>query len=349
MVDPRQAIQPAGLAALGIAQATPGSSSQSNFNLVGGDIVAEVDAGSITFSVVSPNGDDPNVQNPVFISTVDDDGTKETISHTDVLSITIPAGAEFGHVANQAMRLYILGIKVTGTSMQLGLKNCAGSPSLNEEYTVSSFAELNTNSDAADRMYAVGHPVQEAFRIIGYAEWDRNTMPTPGTWVAPDRIRLFAAWSPAPGEVIYQDDRVLTSVITSTNLIPFDDTIPIDTEGVKILEFTNPALAFFATDQDYIQVEATVNLSHSVASEVVVGFQPHGGSSFVAVGWGNVPAADALAQVSVGWRGINWLDKPLAVFAGAVQAGTLTINGVAGARKFGGVLRSFVRATVVRG
>lgn len=131
-----------------------------------------------------------------------------------------------------------------------------------------------------------------------------------------------------------------TAVATGTTAIPWDDTIPQNTEGTEVL---TAAITPNATT-NLLRIDVTVVLSHST-----------GASNALTAALFQDTTADALAAASVEAPGggematINFTHYMTAgttsattfkVRAGGNSAGTTTFNGTGGSRKLGGVCTS---------
>ena len=133
------------------------------------------------------------------------------------------------------------------------------------------------------------------------------------------------------------------AVATGTTLIPYDDTIPQNTEGNEYM-----TLAITPTDANnvlFIQVDCIV--SHSVASNLTVAmFQDTTANALVAASQYQATAT-APMTITFNHRLVagTTSSTTFKVRAGGQSAGTMTFNGSAGARVFGGVLASSISIT----
>lgn len=132
------------------------------------------------------------------------------------------------------------------------------------------------------------------------------------------------------------------AVATGTTTIPFDDTIPQSTEGTEFLTATITP----TSSTSRLVIEAVVHLSSNTAARYLIAalFQDSGANALA--------AASSYAETVSGPRQVVLLHEMAAgttsattfrVRAGADSAATVTLNGVAGARRFGGITVSSLR------
>lgn len=139
----------------------------------------------------------------------------------------------------------------------------------------------------------------------------------------------------------------LATVTTTASIIPFDDTIPQNTEGLEIIQAT--ITPKFATSTLLIEAEFTGTVNGGVVVSAAV-FQDSTADALFAAG----------QFMATGETGVLRFSRTLA--AGTVNATTfklrvgqtsglvtLTINGINGARRYGGVLVSSLRITEIKG
>lgn len=145
------------------------------------------------------------------------------------------------------------------------------------------------------------------------------------------------------GMVVQVSSVVYTNVATGTTLMPYDDTIPQNTEGDEYM-----SLAFTpksATNILVIQVNAYV--SHSAITNLsVVLFQDTTANGLATAGF--VPSA------STYWQNVPLTHRMVAgttssttfkVRVGGSNAGTTTFNGTGGARRMGAISKSGIVIT----
>lgn len=144
-------------------------------------------------------------------------------------------------------------------------------------------------------------------------------------------------------QVVYAESSALA---TGTTLIPYDDTIPQQTEGDQYL-----TASITPTDAaSLLKIDVTFNGSHSAAAD------------FLSVALFRDAGADAIAAVcersdTAGGKVMSFTKRVTAgstsattfkVRAGGNSAGTTSFNGNGGARRFGGVAASSITVTEIK-
>jgi hypothetical protein len=131
------------------------------------------------------------------------------------------------------------------------------------------------------------------------------------------------------------------AVATGTTSIPFDDTIPQNTEGDQYMSLSITPKS--ATNK--LVIEVVFNYSHTTVDVITAAlFQDTAVNALAAAGvWGpatsNLPAQITLRHVMTSGTTSATTFK---VRAGPNSSGTLTFNGVSGARKMGGAMASSI-------
>jgi len=135
------------------------------------------------------------------------------------------------------------------------------------------------------------------------------------------------------------------AVATTTTLIPFDDTIPQNTEGAQFM-----SLAITPTSAtNKLKIEVVIQLSNSVANWYVAAlFQDSTANALAAI-----TAHSNLAGGGVALTFTHYMTSgttsatTFKVRAGCHFAGTTTFNGNSSARIFGGVMASSITITEI--
>jgi len=147
------------------------------------------------------------------------------------------------------------------------------------------------------------------------------------------------------GGQIMQISNVLSrSVATGTTAIPFDDSIPQKTEGTEVM-----ALAFTprsATSKLKIEVVAVVDSSGDDKMTVAL-FQDDTAGALAAVGSANNPNdMETLSFIHYMTSGTT-SETTFKVHIGDAAGGTVTFNGAASGRIYGGVSASSITITEI--
>ncbi|MFG1330216.1 DUF2793 domain-containing protein [Xanthobacter autotrophicus] len=148
------------------------------------------------------------------------------------------------------------------------------------------------------------------------------------------------------GNVVQVVNASTTAVATTTALIPYDDTIPQITEGAEVLTATiTPKSA-----TNVLRIDVSLQLSPSVQSSVIVALFKGSGADALAAGI-DLAGAGSNTQVVISCFMVagSTSAQTFRVRMGMVSAGTLTLNGLSAARRFGGVSASTISIVEING
>ena len=133
------------------------------------------------------------------------------------------------------------------------------------------------------------------------------------------------------------------AVATGTTTIPFDDTIPQNTEGT---EFLSVAITPSSTS-NLLLIQVVMNYSYSIANTVTMAlFQDTTANALAASSeYGSTATGMINSGLTHYMTAGTTSSTTFKVRAGGETAGTLTVNGFSGARKLGGVMISSITVT----
>lgn len=334
-----------------VATAAAGGTGTNSFadGLVNGTIVASVAASALTVAIKTLAGADPSSGDPVHLFTrsataANGDYTDTAIS--SALSLTISSGSTMGATNGVAFRLWLVAFLDSGT-VRLGLVNLWDSAgltlmSLDETGTASSTAEGGAGAaDSAQVIYTGTAVTSKVYRILGYLEWSSG-LATAGTWAsAPSKVQLLGPGVKRPGDVVQVAYTKTGAVATTTTTLPWDDTIPQNTEGA---EFMNRAITPRSA-ANLLEISAQLHLANSAPNRIAAAlFQDSTASAIATMGVAN-DSAGFERTLALFWTMLagTTSSTTFKVRAGAVGAGTTTFNGQASARLYGGTLNSYMR------
>lgn len=138
-----------------------------------------------------------------------------------------------------------------------------------------------------------------------------------------------------------------SNLVTGTSSIPMDDSVPQQTEGVEVLTVSITP----KSSTSYLLVEATSFAAHSTNSDITFALFRDTTSGAIAATMGTPSASDKcqeghlVARVSSG----SIASTTFKLRIGSNGAGTLSVNGRAGARLFGGVAATTITITEIPG
>jgi hypothetical protein len=295
-------------------------------------------ANQLKIEVKTASGNDPSASDPIDVAFINTLGAYSSSAITAALSLTIPNGNTLGTVSNLPARVWVLLFNDSGTLRLAVTRRFDGSviyPLVDFGWaTATSEADVGAgNMDSAGIIYASTAVLSSPYRVIGYFQLGSSF--TAGQWdFALGNKVLAGSGTPMPGDVLQTKTRIDKTVTTGTTTIPFDDTIPQSTEGVEVVNATG------VSPQDTVnaaELEISANVAYSVAANLTLSVFSDATPNALASSFGYVPAADAPLDMylkhikSIESGSFSWR-------IGGSTAGTLTVNGVAGARKLGATL-----------
>lgn len=150
-------------------------------------------------------------------------------------------------------------------------------------------------------------------------------------------VTITAAGGGGGGGVLTSVDITSSGAVdTTTSAIPYDDTIPQTSEGKAISAFSGFSFTGEAAGTVMI-VEMDLLVSSSAATDTIIGaIFTDASADATGVGAVSTTAAGQLAQIHVvAYTPIGTSTLAFSFRYGTSNSGTVTLNGVAGARKFG--------------
>jgi hypothetical protein len=147
------------------------------------------------------------------------------------------------------------------------------------------------------------------------------------------------------GAVVQVVNTETGAVATGTTVIPFDDTIPQNTEGDQYM-----SLAITPTDAgNILLIDVVVQLSHSVAAwDAAALFQDSTANALAAiVAYQDLAGAGMTLHFRHKMTAGTTSATTFKVRAGGQAAGTTTFNGQAAGRIYGGVMASSITITEI--
>ncbi len=153
---------------------------------------------------------------------------------------------------------------------------------------------------------------------------------------------------PLSGTIIQITNTQTGAVATGTTTIPFDDTIPQNTEGDQYMTLAITP----SNSNNKLLIQVVINLSNSASPNyqlVAALFQDSTAGALAAVGTQAI-VATGIQQLSFLYYMTAGTTSPTTfkVRAGASTAGTTTFNGQSGGRQLGGVISSSITITEIK-
>jgi hypothetical protein len=317
------------------------------FPIPNGALVATVSAGALTVAVKTAAGNDPSPNDPLYCAIPSaSSGGVDSFIITSALTLTVPNGATLGigAVVSIPFALWLGAVNDSGVvKLVVGFRsiistNLYGSfLSLWDGQLIAALALGGGGDNSGSAWHAATTILTPSpVRVVGRLEFNSGLV-TPGVWdVVP--VAKQTSSGVVPGRIL-QEFSIQDSIVnTTTVLIPWDNTIPQKTEGAAwaASNLTPQSAA------NWFEFDILLNAAHSVAGEVIVSVFRDAGASAIGCAAAYVPAADEPVQVKLKFRNLA-ASLSIALFNiryGPAVAGTMTVNGAAGAGKLNGTLYS---------
>ena len=306
-------------------------------------ITATRNLGAETFHLKTAAGADPSPSDPVRVAFANATGGFDVLEVTAALSFTFSAGSTDGAISEVPFRTWLVLFNDAGT-VRMGAVKCAladGVRGLLDNTLDSSTAEGGTGTaDSSGVIYTGTAVTSKTLRILGYLEY---TLTTAGTWdTAPSFVKLHSLGDKLPGDdvqFVRAEDGAFNS--GGTTLLPVDNTIPQNTEGVAWpteVTITPRSAANWLSVKAQLNVENTANNNMST-----VMFRDSGADAIASVTYNNLTAGARMefpiTQLVLAGSVSATTFK---LRAGGSVAGTTRFNAIGGAAAHGGVLASFI-------
>lgn len=333
-------------------------------------ITMSVAASALTIAVKDRAGADPTSSAPSspvsvpFRNVTVATGDYSVLNVTAASSLVISSGSTMGTRANVPFRLWIVAFNDGGT-WRIGAINCvtsaagAGAGSdVSRIYPLAAWGIASSTAeggsggaDSAQVIYTGTAVTSKAFVVLGYATWESG-LGTAGTWSAgPTRIQLFGPGVPLPGQLLQVQRTESAAVATGTTTVPDDDTIPQNTEGDQYLsQAITPTSA-----ANVLRIFGGINALSSTAAGAAACqslYQDSTANALVSVGSGSLTDANGqitLPHIEKLILAATGSSTTFKVRAGTGSAGTNTINGRSGSRKYGGVSSTLLEVSEIMG
>lgn len=328
---------------------------RAGFPLIGEDswlynasLAVSVAANALTVALKTKAGADPSATDPVYIgfrNATLTTGDYTVLKIVAAASLVVSSGSTLGTVSTQAHRIYIVGVNDGGT-LRLGVWNPWHNTNkvllgIDDSRLYSSTAEGGAGAaDSAQVLYTGAAVTSKPVCILGYFE---STQTTAGTWAAEDsKVQVMEPGIKKTGDIVQTKHTFTGAVATGTTVMPLDDTIPQNTEGDEYMTLAVTPTSLI----NLLKLDVQASLTSTVDSSTV---------SFALFQDSTAGALAAVAQRIAGSGGIfpqTIMHTMLAgtesattfkMRAGPSVAATVTFNGTAGGRIFGGVMQSYMR------
>lgn len=300
-----------------------------------------VGASAMTVALKSAAGADGSAVAPVsmlFRSATLSSAAINVRQVTAALSMVVSSGSTLGMTNATDKWLYVYAMDNSGTvELAISAKNYG------KHFIGTSVAEGGAGAaDSATAIYSTTARTSVPMRLLAAV---RSNQTTAGTWAAVPVESVTAegdAWLNGR-RMVQRDTATRTTVGTGTTLIPSDDTIPQITEGDEYL-----TLAFTPTNAaSTLKVSASCTAAHTVAgASLAMCLFQDAVANALDVGWATVPVVSYCVPLDIDFEMVAGTTSTITfrIRLGADTAGTTTLNGASGTRRYGGA--SVLRITI---
>lgn len=323
------------------------------FSMFNGTLVPNVNTNALTVSIKTAAGNDPSAADPVLVvfrNGAAGTGDYSVLTLTAATSITLSSGSTIGTTASTAFRGWVVGFNDANT-FRMGIVNClsgVGVMALRDDVLASSTAEGGAGAaDSAQVIYTGTAVAGKPMRVLGYFEYSAG-LGTAGAYnVVPTKMQLFGPGINLPGEIVQVARKQDSAVTTGSTLLPYDDTIPQNTEGFALPNLDTTLTPTSAAN--LLEIDFGTALSSSALNNVSAAIFRDATANALAAVESNNASADYPLQL----HGLHSLlsgavaSTTFKLRVGGASAATITVNGQVSARKFGGVFNSYMKVTEV--
>lgn len=327
--------------------ATKGYVDGTNINpLNNGSLHATVVGNALTFWLKTAGGAAPSATDPVrvtFRNTTDADGTLVTRTVTAAIVLTFSSGSTMGMTSAVAGRIWV-GLIDNAGSVEICAWNPYNTSSQNslKAFTpntdVTTTAEGSGTATSAHVLYSTNARSAVPFVLLGYIE---ITEASAGVWAtAPTVIQTYRDGMRKTGDILQAPYMPVTAMSTGTTTIPYDDTIPQNTEGDQYISLAMTPVSAV----NVLRFRGALYGAHTSGAHFVAALFQDSTANALAIGTHYTVTAAAEIEIPVTHRMLagTTSSTTFKIRAGSDAAGTFTLNGAGGARKYGGVLTSFL-------
>lgn len=348
--------QLAGITAQSMTASSLGTNAPINCGLT-----ASVSGGALTINLTDGAAGTPSATSPVDIvfrdatSSLTTVGTPVLRQVSSATSVAVPSGATFGVTLNGTpFRGWVVAIDNSG-SVELGVVVCTAliagactiSGAINNEGALIGATAISSGSATPGVIYATTGVSSKAFRIIGYFEYAAGLASAGVYSIAPTTLKLFGPGDKKPGDIVGKVGNYSGAVATGTTNLPNDDTIPQNTEGDQYMtQAITPTSTVNLLEVNHL---GNYYVGGAGGSYLGVALFRDSGANAIAAEYSAITTTIAY-QMMLGTMVQSSAPGVATTFnirAGSTGGSTTTFNGALAARKFGGVMSSYLTVTEI--
>ncbi len=314
---------------------------------VNASITASVGASALTIALKGADGNDPSSTNTVllpFRSATAGTGSLTVRSVTAATSLVISSGSTLASANSTALSVWVVAFDDAGT-IRLGAINCLSGTSiaaLSTNALASSTAEGGAGAaDSAHVFYTGTAVTTKPYVVLGRLIWNTG-LATAGTWnAAPDIIVNYAPGVALPGQSIQTQRTVDSGAATGSTALPFDNTVPQNTEGVQFMtQAVTPTVA-----ANLLRIRFLGSFGSSGNVEMTAALFQDSTAGALATAYGPMDGTNSYAQVKLEYhmRAGTTSSTTMKIRANQNGASAVYFNGTnAGGSLFGATLASYI-------
>lgn len=309
-------------------------------------ITADRAAWAETIALKTKAGTDPSATDPVYIgfrNVTAGTGDRTYLTITAAESVVIPSTATMWASNSVPFRLRLVGINDWWT-FRLGIVNTqttTGIMALDDDLLLSS-TTIGTGSDSAWVIYSDSGVTTKAIRLLGYLDYTLATAGTRDT--APSKIQLFWPWVKKPWDIVQIRSTSYTNADSTSTAIPYDNTIPQNTEGK---EFMSQAITPTSAANTLSIAIQLVSANTGSQNQIIALFQDSTANALSATSQTSVSTGNQMQHYMSYSMKANTTSATTFKVRWGSPAWTFTFNGSAWAQRFGGVCTSSITVTEI--
>lgn len=288
---------------------------------------------------------DPSATDPIYIgfrNVTAGTGDWTYLAITAAESVVIPSTATMWATSAVPFRLRLVGINDWWT-FRLGIVNTQTTTgmALDDDLLLSS-TTIDTSSDSAWVIYSDSGVTTKAIRLLGYLDYTLATAGTRDT--APSKIQLFWPWVKKPWDTVQYVLSTSTAVATGTTAIPYDNTIPQNTEGDEYITWSITPTSTI----NKLVIDTSCNISHSASTVLQAAlFQDSTANALASRAGGKGATTVEDFRLFHIMRAATTSSTTFKIRAWWVWGGTTTFNGTSWWQLYNWTLNSFIKITEI--
>lgn len=322
-----------------------------NVTMVNGTLVQSQAGGAQTFAIKTLAGTDATSTNPVYFVFRDvmaGTGDFTVRSVAAALSVVIPAGGgtnTMGFTSSTPARIWIGALDNAGTVELFIINVLTISATVSTLYSLRGWGIISTSAisgaTASQVPYSTAARSSKPYAVLGYASWEAPATMVAGAWnVAPTRFNLYQpGTTPLPGSVIQRGRSATGAVSTTASHYAPSDTAPTNAVGATPVNVPITASSSANLIRVTAQIMAAIDTTDNLTAWL------WNGTANVGTVENFCPSVGAMLILGLSYEALaGSLSSVTYSLYAASGAGTVSINGSGGVRRFGGTANTYILA-----